>query len=183
MARLPSLLRSIREGVSRRGRIGLVAGAVVTLIIAAGAGLAFAYFTSSGAGTGSATAGSAQAITVTAVSSPAASANLYPGGSAVAVNFTVNNPNSYAVSFTGWSSATLSKVTPVGSNTCTTSDFQIAAASGSFSPALSIPANTPSLPGVSGIANSVVDLATTAQNGCQGATVTVTLTLTGGKSS
>ena len=184
MARLPSPLRSIRDNVSRgRRRSFIVIGSAAALAAGGlGGGSAFAHYTSHGSGTGSTSIGSAHAITVTAVSSPGANANLYPGGPAVAVNFTVNNPNSYAVSFTGWSAATLSTVTPVGSNTCTTSDFQIAAASGTFSPALSIPANTPSSPGVSGIANGVVDLATTAENGCQGATVTVTLTLTGGQS-
>ena len=120
---------------------------------------------------------------MSAVASPGADSNLYPGGPAVAVHFTVNNPNLYPVTFTGWSGATVSNVTPVGANTCTTGDFQIAAASGSFSPALSIPANTPSSPGVSGMADGVVQLTTTAENGCQGATVTVTLTLTGGQGS
>ncbi len=161
----------------------LVIGAVAALVIGLGTGTAYAYFTSHTSGTGALTTGSAQGITVTAVASPGADANLYPGGPSVAVNFTVNNPNPYAVSFTGWSGAVLSTVTPVGSNTCTTGDFQIAAASGSFGSALSIPANTPSSPGVSGTASGVVQLTGTAQNGCQGATVTVTLTLTGGESS
>ena len=99
------------------------------------------------------------------------------------MHFTVNNPNSYPVSFTGWSGAALSGVTPAGSNTCTTSDFQIAASSGAFGPLLTIPANTPSVPGVSGMATGVVELKSSAENGCQGATVFVALTLTGGEDS
>ncbi len=161
---------------------------VVSFVVAAGAlalglggGAAYAYFTSHGSGTGHATSGSAQAITVTAATSPGADSSLYPGGSGTAVHFTVNNPNPYAVSFTGWSSATLSSVTPVGANTCTTADFQIAATSGAFGPSLTVPANTLSSPGVSGAANGVVELKSSAQNGCQGATVFVTLTLTGGQ--
>ena len=164
-------------------RLVLVSAMAAVFAVGVGAGGAYAYFTSHGSGTGSAATGSALGITATAAASPGANPNLYPGGPGVAVNFTVNNPNPYPVSFTGWSGATLSGVTPVGSNTCTTGDFQIAAASGSFGSALNIPANTSSSPGVSGTANGVVQLTTSAQNGCQGATVTVTLTLTGGKSS
>jgi hypothetical protein len=166
-----------------RRRALLLLGATAALAFGLSGGAAFAYFTSTGSGTGHATTGSAQAITATAVTSPGADSNLYPGGPGVAVHFTVNNPNSYAVSFTGWSGAVLSSVTPAGSNTCTTSDFQIAASSGAFGPSLTIPANTPSSPGVSGTANGVVELKSTAENGCQGAMVFVTLTLTGGRGS
>ncbi len=161
----------------------LLLGAAVALIVGLSGGAAYAYFSGHGSGVGHTTAGSTLPITATAVTSPGADSNLYPGGPGVAVHFTVNNPNSYAVSFTGWSGATLSSVTPVGSNTCTTSDFQIAAASGAFGPSLTIPANTPSSPGASGSANGVVELKSTAENGCQGATVIVTLTLTGGQGS
>lgn len=167
----------------RRRSLLVLLGAAVAFVIGLGGGAAFGYFTSTGSATGHAATGSAHAITVTAVTSPGADANLFPGGSGVAVHFTVNNPNSYAVSFTGWSGAALSGVTPAGSNTCTTSDFQIAASSGAFGPSLTIPANTPSSPGVSGMANGVVELKSTAENGCQGATVFVTMALTGGKGS
>jgi hypothetical protein len=167
---------------TRRRHRGLVpvAGAAAALAVGLGGGSAYAYFTSTGSGTGHATTGSSTGVTVTAVAVPGADANLYPGGPAAAVHFTVNNPNSQRVTFTGWSGAALTGVTPVGSNTCTTGDFQIAAASGTFGSSLTIPANTPSSPGVSGTANGVVQVKTTAQNGCQGATVTVSLTLTGG---
>lgn len=166
----------------RRWHLVPVAGAAAALAAGLGGGGAYAYFTSHGSGTGHTATGSAQGTTVTAVASPTADANLYPGGLSVAVNFTVNNPNPYAVSFTGWSGASIATVTPVGSNTCLPGDFQIAsgATSGTFSPALSVPSGSP---GVSGTANGVMQLKTTAQNGCQGSTVTVTLTLTGGKSS
>jgi hypothetical protein len=165
-----------------RPRVIALGGAVLAVIVGLGGGGAYAYFSSHGSGTGHATTGSAQVITVSAVTSPAADTTLFPGGTGSAVHFTVNNPNAYAVAFTGWSGATLASVTPLGGNTCTTSDFQIAAAAGTFSPALMIPANTSTSPGVSGTANGVVELKSTAQNGCQGATVTVTLPLTGGRS-
>jgi hypothetical protein len=165
-----------------RARCILAGGAVLAVIVGLGGGAAYGYFSSHGSGTGHATTTNAQAITVTAVSSPAADPTLFPGGAGSAVHFTVNNPNAYAVAFTGWSGATLSAVTPLGGSTCTTSDFQIAAAAGTFTPALMIPAHTSSSPGVSGTANGVVELKSTAQNGCQGATVTVTLPLTGGRS-
>ena len=166
-----------------RRRSLVLLGATVALVVGLSGGAAFAYFASTGSGTGHTTAGSAQAITVTAVSSPGADSNLYPGGPGVAVHFTVNNPNSYPVSFTGWSGAALSGVVPAGSNTCTMSDFQIATSTGAFGPLLTVPANTPSSSGVSGTANGVVELKSTAENGCQGATVFVTLTLMGGQQS
>lgn len=166
-----------------RALLRFSASAGVALALGLAGGGAWAYFTSQGSGSGLTSTDSPTPIAVTAAASPAADENLYPGGPAVAVHFTVNNPNAYAVTFTGWSTATLSAVSPVGSNTCTTSDFQIAADSGTFSPIVSIPANTPASPGVSGAANGVVQLKPSAQNGCQGALVTVTLTLTGGKSS
>jgi hypothetical protein len=167
----------------RTWRLVPLAGAAAALTAGLGGGAAYAYFTSTGSGTGHASTGSASGITVTAVASPSADSTLYPGGTGSAVHFIVNNPNPYQVSFTRWSGATLSGVTPVGANTCTTGDFQIASASGSFSPTLTIAANTPSSPGVAGTAAGVLQLKTSAQNGCQGAKVTVTLTLTGGKSS
>jgi hypothetical protein len=160
----------------------LLGGAALAVIVGLGGGAAYGYFSSHGSGTGHATTTSAQVITVTAVSSPSADTTLFPGGTGSAVHFTVNNPNAYAVAFTGWSGTTLASVAPLAGSTCTTSDFQIAAASGTFSPALMIPAHTSSSPGVSGTANGVVELKSTAQNGCQGATVTVTLPLTGGTS-
>jgi hypothetical protein len=165
-----------------RPRVFALSAAVLAVVVGLSGGGAYAFFTSHGAGTGHASTGSAQVIMVTAVTSPTADATLFPGGTGTAVHFTVNNPNAYPVAFTGWSGATLLSVTPVGGNTCTPSDFQIAAATGSFSPVLMVPANTASSPGVSGTANGVVELKSTAQNGCQGATVTVTLPLTGGKS-
>jgi hypothetical protein len=172
---------AVRTKTRRRHRgVVPVAGAAAALVVGLGGGSAYAYFSGHGSGSGHATTGSSTGITVTAVAAPGADANLYPGGPGVAVHFTVNNPNHLQVTFTGWSGAAISGVTPVGSNACTTGDFQIAAASGSFGSSLTIPANTASSPGVSGTANGVVQLKTTAQNGCQGATVTVSLTLTGG---
>jgi len=159
-----------------------VVGAVAVLASGLGGGVAYAYFTSHGSGIGSATTYTPQGITVTAAATPAANPTLYPGGPAATVHFTVDNPNPYQVTFTGWSGAILSTVAPVGANACTIADFQIASASGSFASALAVPANTASSPGVSGTAGAVVELKNSAQNGCQGATVTVLLTLTGGRS-
>ena len=148
-----------------------------------GGGAVYAYFTSHGSGTGHATTGSAQSIAVTAQASPSADATLFPGGSGSAVHFNVSNPNPYAVSFTGWSGATVSSVTPLAGSTCTSGDFTITSAAGSFA-TLNVAAETGGNPGTaSGTANGVVGLKSTAQTGCQGATVSVTLTLTGGKSS
>jgi hypothetical protein len=175
--------RVVRERLRGRRALTLVAATTAALAFGLSGGGAYAYFTSHGTGTGHATSGSALAITVTAQASPAADPTLLPGGTGSAVHFNVSNPNPYAVSFTGWSAATLASVTPLGANTCTTGDFTITNASGGFA-TLNVAAETGGNPGTAaGTANGVVALKSTAQTGCQGATVFVTITLSGGKSS
>lgn len=142
-------------------------------IIVGSAGVAVAMWSATGSGSGSATAYTAQAITATAVGSPTAATNLYPGGSAVAVQFTTANPNPYPVSFSGWSNGLVTAVTG-GAGSCATTDFTFPATGTASNTAAALAtAATGSLP-------AALSMNSTALDGCQGAKVTVTFTLTGG---
>lgn len=68
-------------------------GAALTLAL--GGGVAYAYWSTSGSGTGSASTGTNVPVTVT---QNTVVTGLYPGGPAVPVDFTVNNPASFAQS-------------------------------------------------------------------------------------
>ncbi len=148
--------------------IGLAAG----LLLGAG-GAAFAYFTATGTGTGNASGYTAVESTVTAATG---NGDLYPGGPDTAVNFTVNNPNPYNIQFTGY---TLSNLTLVSGGPCTVSggtpDVSIASGSGSITAlpvAHGATATAGTIPGA-------ISMATTADDGCQGAVFSVTVNLTG----
>jgi hypothetical protein len=65
------------------------------LFVFAGAGAAYAAWSSSGSGSGGAKAISAQSITVTAATP--STGDMYPGGPAGTIDFTLSNPNPYPV--------------------------------------------------------------------------------------
>jgi len=109
---------------------------------------------------------------VTAITPGSNGESLYPGGPAGFVYFTVKNPNPYPINITGFSWGT-----PVSSNTstCPSSNF-------------SIDANAPTSTNIPVAANTqsgafqvftVVDMAHSAPDGCQGVTVNVPVTVTG----
>lgn len=167
MKTLASKVRAVREHVLRRGQLGLVIAAAVTLIIGLGTGTAYAYFTSTGLGTGSATAGTLQAVTVQAATvSP--STPLSPGVTGDVV-LNVNNPNTSAVSLVSVSYGTITAVGGIG--TCTTTGIT-----------LNTPTNLPYTINASGTTS--VDLAgaatmgSSSQTGCQGATFSIPVTIT-----
>ncbi|HEY3671230.1 MAG TPA: hypothetical protein VGN51_09860 [Acidimicrobiia bacterium] len=105
-----------------------VALAVLALALAVG-GIAFAYWTQGGSGSGGATAGTTSAITVNQTGTPT---GLYPGGPAVPLSGTFDNPNAHPVHI---SSVTV-VVTPFSVQTdnakpaCTAADFAVGGASG-----------------------------------------------------
>src|SRR5918996_4584183 len=68
-------------------------------------GIAFALWSSNGAGSGSAKALTAQTVVVNAVTG---AADLYPGGPAGAVSFTLTNNNPYAITFDELTAASVS---------------------------------------------------------------------------
>jgi len=159
----------------------LAIAAVATVAAVGAATSAFALWSASGSGSGSAKAYTAQAITVAATASPSADTNLYPGAPGVDVTGTATNPSPYGVSFTGWTNAAVDSVDAPSADLdrpCGTSDFQIASGktSGSFTSALAIAHNNTAL----ATAPGVVQMKSTASDGCQGAKVVVKFDLAGG---
>jgi hypothetical protein len=147
--------------------IGLTAGLILGV-----SGAAFAVWTTTGSGSGSATASSNVTSTVTADASPAADANLYPGGPAVPVHFSINNPNPYAVTFTTFNTAVLGAVTP-GTLAGTTCSFNVVA-SGTLDAPVVVPAN-----GSAAGSATLLTMNSASDNSCQGASVTVDLHVAG----
>jgi hypothetical protein len=147
-----------------------IAGAVVGLGISAAVALAVWTVSGSGAGQGAATV--AQGLTITATLPTGANASLYPGGPAGPVQFTVNNPNPFAVvlSGLGWGA-------PISLNAtaCASSNISVDSNAPSTT-SIVIPANSSSalttVPGV-------LDLSHAAPNGCQGVGFQVPVTVTG----
>ena len=179
MRRHHYLEREIRSGLSivasEAGRIvrswkraPLVLGSVLALVTGLGAGSSYAYFKSTGAGNGSAAAGTLQPVSAT-VGSP--TNPLFPGGAAGDVALTVKNPNSFAVtltSVTGNGTITASG----GIGTCNTTGVSFAGFSGNISiTAVNGGTQTVDLPAKASMSSS-------SQNGCQGATFTIPVSLT-----
>jgi len=140
--------------------------------IVAMAGIALAAWTLSGSGSGSGAATVASSLTITQVTPTGAAANLYPGGPAGAVWFTVANPNPFAVTITGitWGTPTSNNPT-----TCPNSNISIDGAAPT-TVSISVPANTTGS-GASEVP-AVLDLAHTAPNGCEGVSFNVPMTVT-----
>jgi hypothetical protein len=165
-----------------RRRVGVVLG--VTLLLTGG-GVAVASWTASGTGQGSARAASVTGLLVGAGSPVGAlyplpadttPATGYGSGTVGSVAATVTNPNPFPVTIT---SATIGSVTasPVGGRTC---------AAGNVLPTTTAP--VPLTPPVTLAANSAPTPVTvpgalymiaTAEDGCQGATFSVSVTVTG----
>ena len=152
--------------IKTRGRKITAVGAVVALALA---GAAIAYFTTNGSGTGTATVGQATSLTITHTGSIS---NLVPGGASQPVAFTINNPSGKGNQNLGKVSATVSSVTPTNGNTCTTANFTTAAASsavGTINDGSTYSSTASTQPSV-----SMIDTGSN-QDGCQGATVNLTL--------
>ncbi len=152
-----------RRGMSPRGRTATGGAAVVLtgVAILVTAGAAIAYLTSSGNASGAASTSTVSPLSGTTATASTTS-ELYPGGSAD-LTFKVTNPNSHSVTITAISLAS----TATG---CTTPHL-------SLTPGLSfsVPANTTATETL----HNAVSMATDASNDCQGATLTVPLSLSG----
>ena len=135
--------------------------------IVAGAGVAMALWTANGTGSGNSKALTANTITVNAVTG---AADLYPGFTGGDVHFTLTNTNPYPVNFT---SMTAGSVTSSDPTNCAASNVTVANATG-----LSLPVAANATSPNQAIAN-VVTLSAAANDGCQGVTFTIALTLTG----
>lgn len=162
------------RGTARRG--GLVGRVLASAALALGVaaplcGTAWAVWSSSGAGTGSAGTGTVVSLTTTAVAAPADGA--YPGGPATALAVAVSNPNPFAVQVTSVALDPSRPVTVSGaSGTCSAPPVSVSATGLS----LSVPANASgtvlTVPGA-------LTLGSSTDSGCQGATFTVPVVLTG----
>jgi len=150
-------------------RRAFVAMAIVGVIVTGG-GIAAALWSANGSGPGQAKALSAQSLTVTAATG---AADLYPGFTGGDVFFTITNPNPYPVTFTSMTAGTVTSSNPAA---CPSANVSVANASG-----LSLAAAASSTSGTQSIAN-VVTMAAGAPDGCQGATFTINLTLSGSQS-
>lgn len=153
-----------------RGRGRLVLALTATLLLA-GTGTAVAYWAASGSGTGAAAAGTAAPLT-TITSSATPSTLLYPNGPAAAVTLTVANPNSYAVTITAVA-ANGAVAASGGLGTCTTTGVTLGTPTSGLP--VTVPANGSATVELGGAATMTGD----AENGCQGATFTLPVSLTG----
>ena len=150
-------------------RRAFVAMAIVGVVLTGG-GIAAALWSANGSGPGQAKALSAQSLTVTAATG---AADLYPGFTGGDVFFTITNPNPYPVTFTSMTAGTVTSSNP---GACPSANVSVANATG-----LSLAAAASSTSGTQSIAN-VVTMAAGAPDGCQGATFTINLTLSGSQS-
>ena len=144
-------------------------GAGTTLIVLVAVGLVYAAWTTSGSGSGYAKAQSAQALTTVDVSASTA-ATLYPGATGD-VQIRISNPNPYPVRVT--SVAGNGAITAdSGHPGCVTTGVSFTNQNGLT---LDVPANGTAdrtFTGAAGMSNA-------SDNGCQGATFTIPVSLTG----
>lgn len=146
----------------------LIAG-LLTLLVFGVVGLVYAAWTTSGSGSGYAKAGSAQALTTVDVSA-STTATLYPGANGD-VLVKINNPNPYPVrvtDVTGNGTITADS----GHATCVTSGVTF---TDQHSQTIDIPASSQTQTTLTGAAH----MSNASDNGCQGATFTIPVSLTG----
>lgn len=154
----------------RLGKKLSVASILTVCLLAAG--IAYAAWTASGSGSGYAKAGTAQALT-TLDASGSVTTTLVPGGSGQFA-IKVSNPNAYAVSVTG---VTVGGpvVASGGIGTCTTTGVTISQSAVTAPLPFAVPANGT----YTDVVANGASMDNTSDNGCQGATFTVPVTLTG----
>lgn len=137
------------------------AGAILT-----GASVGYALWSTTGTGTGRATSLTAQAVT--AVGSTGV-ADLYPGFTDGELYLQITNPNPYPVTITQVTPSGVTSSDPTG---CPSSNVTADSLSGlSFA----VPANG----SASHVVPDVVNMASSAPNGCQTVTFTIDVTVTG----
>jgi hypothetical protein len=137
-------------------------------------GLVYAAWTTNGSGSGYAKAGTAQSLTTVDVSASTV-ATLYPGVSGD-VLIKLDNPNPYAVTVTAISGS--GAITPdAGHGTCTTTGVTFTNQTGLT---LVVPAKSGGVDGVlQTTLTGAASMSNASVNGCQGATFTIPVTLTG----
>jgi hypothetical protein len=146
----------------------LIAG-LTTLLVFGVVGLVYAAWTTSGSGSGYAKAGSAQALTTVDVSASTA-ATLYPGANGD-VLIKINNPNPYPVRITdvtGNGAVTADS----GHATCVTTGVTF---TDQHTQTIDIPVSSQTQATLTGAAH----MSNASDNGCQGATFTIPVSLSG----
>jgi hypothetical protein len=152
---------------SRRWAPAIVGIAAVNAVVL-GTGIAYAAWTTNGSGSATAKAGTAQSLTTTVAA--VTTGLLYPNGPAGDVKITINNPNAYPVRVTAVNgNGTITAAG--GTGTCTTTGVTYTNQTGTWDVAASN-SGTFTLTGA-------VSMTNTSQDGCQGATFTIPVTLVG----
>ncbi|WP_406829449.1 hypothetical protein ABEG17_10610 [Pedococcus sp. KACC 23699] len=160
-----------RADAGRRAARALVAVATTLALSATVGGAAFAVWSSTGTGSGTATTGIVVALTTNSVAAPISGA--YPGGPAVDLNLVVSNPNPVPVRITAVSlDGSRSVLVNGASGTCTAPPVAVSATGRSITLAANASNVSITVPGA-------MTFGTTMASGCQGATFTVPVVLTG----
>lgn len=150
--------------------LAIVAGATLVL---GGTGIAFAYWSAGGAGSGTASTGTTVAITANQTSTVTAMA---PGDTAQALSGNFDNPNNGPVYVTSVTASIASVVKAAGApaGSCSAADYTLANA------AMAVGAQVPAgnaQGSWSGATIKFANSATLNQDGCKGATVNLTYTI------
>ncbi|MCA0143993.1 hypothetical protein [Blastococcus sp. LR1] len=166
----------VKPAHRNRKRAGVIFSTSVLLI---GGGVAWAAWTTSGTGAATAQATTADSLVVgpgtpigTLYPKPAGG---YGNGAVGAVHTTVSNPNAYPVRITQATVGAIT-ITPVSGKTCTAGSV-IASTPGpmTLTAPISLAANSaPTAVDIPG----AIEMISSAEDGCQGASISLTLTLT-----
>jgi hypothetical protein len=143
-----------------------IAGALAVGVMLLGGGIAGALWSANAGGSGQAKALTATTLTVSAATG---AADLYPGFTGGDAFFTITNTNPYPVTFASMTAGAVTSSDPTG---CPSSNVSVANGSGL---SLAVGASTSA---ALSIAN-VVTMVSTAPDGCQGATFSIAMTLSG----
>lgn len=143
--------------------------AAVGVIVVGAVGMVYAAWVTSGTGSGAAKAGSAQAL-ATVDASASTAATLYPGADGDA-NITISNPNPYPVRVTTVS-GNGAVTADAGHPGCVTTGVTFTDQTGK---SIDIPANG----STSATLNGAVHMSNASDNGCQGATFNIPVSISG----
>ena len=150
----------------------LIIGTTASIaVLGTGIGVAVASWTVSGSGAGGGAATVANSLTITQVTPTGSSASLYPGGAAGPVEFEVANPNPFAVTITGVTWGTPTSGNP---SACANANISLDAAAPT-TVSISVPANATA--GTVYTIAGVLDLKSTAGNGCEGQSFNIPMTI------
>jgi hypothetical protein len=159
---------------TNRKRLAAIAATVGVALV--GGGLAVAYWTTTGSGTGSGSVGTNSLVTVTQTSTVS---GLVPGGPAQDLDFTINNPAAGPQTING---VNVSVAVTSSPGSCSASDFSITQPSLGGAVELATGNNTFTAGSGGTFANtgasvSMLNRSGVNQNGCKGATLEFTYTV------